>query len=189
MTSRRRIMATVTGVALASALPHITVRANDPATPAPVPPVVVPGSSPPAPLALAPGMPLPAFTAVTRDYALLSNDDLAGQSVLLAFFASWCPHCQAEAPRLAAAITQHPAVRVVMLAVADREAPDNVFAFGEHFALPFPTYWDGGRAARVVGVQAYPTLVVADVTGIVRSVDVGERTEAQLDALLAPVAP
>ncbi len=188
MTTRRRLLAALTGGAVAGIASRPIARADNPAPPAPVPIVAAPGSSPPL-VALTPGMPLPTFAAVARDYALLGNDDLAGWPTLLMFFASWCPHCQAEAPRLAAIAARYPAVRVIPFAVADHETPNDAFAFGEQFALPFPTYWDGGRAARAAGVQAYPTLVAADVTGIVRGVAVGEQTETQLDALLAPIVP
>lgn len=137
---------------------------------------------------VAPGGQLPAFTAVAADYSLLTRDDLADQPTVLVFFASWCPHCQAEAPRLVAASAAHPGVRVVMLSVADRETPQMAFDFQARFGLPFPTYWDGGRAAHAVGVRAYPTIVVADRTGVVQAVTEGEIPADQVDSLFAQVA-
>ena len=51
---------------------------------------------------LAPGSLAPAFDLSTPEGKKLSLASLRGKTVLLELFATWCPHCAAEAPHLKA---------------------------------------------------------------------------------------
>jgi cytochrome oxidase Cu insertion factor (SCO1/SenC/PrrC family) len=46
------------------------------------------------------GATAPAFTLETPQGAKVSLASYRGHAVLLEFFASWCPHCNAESPHL-----------------------------------------------------------------------------------------
>lgn len=62
---------------------------------------------------------------------------VAGDPLLLVVWAPWCPHCQAELPRVAAASAAHPEVRVVSVATAEGQVPGpSVASIAED--LPFP---------------------------------------------------
>ncbi len=130
------------------------------------------------------GAAAPDFNITAKDGSTLTKAQIVGKPTLLVFFASWCPHCQAEAPRIKDIAAKNPDVQVVFIGVGDRETPDDIYAFQQKFALPFPTYQDGGKAAAAYGIASYPTLMAGDKGGVIRDVQTGEKSPAELDSLL-----
>jgi len=87
-------------------------------------------------------------------------DSLAGLT-LLEFGASWCPHCQAAQPHIAAVLKTHAGVRHIRI---EDES--------------------GRRLGRSFGVKLWPTLVLMD-NGVERARVVRPLSVAQIDALFA----
>src|SRR3954470_15302013 len=55
----------------------------------------------PAPVASpVPGTPAPDFKVTAKDGSVLTKADIIGKPTMMIFFASWCPHCNNEAPLL-----------------------------------------------------------------------------------------
>ncbi len=141
---------------------------------------------PPTPLAApAIGAAAPDFSAKASDGSTITKADIAGKPTLMVFFASWCPHCQAEAPKLKALAEANPDLKLVFLGVGDRDTQKDIWAFQSKFSLPVPTYDDGGKAASVYGVTSYPTLVSVDKNGMISDRDTGEVTQDRLNSLVA----
>jgi peroxiredoxin len=141
--------------------------------------------NPPTPLAApAIGAAAPDFSAKASDGSTITKADIAGKPTLMVFFASWCPHCQAEAPRIKDLAAQNPDVQVVFIGVSDRETVDDIYNFQQKFNLPFPIYQDGGKAASAYGVASYPTLMAVDKGGIIRDVQTGEKSPAELNSII-----
>ena len=66
--------------------------------------------------------------------------------MLLEFFATWCPHCQAEAPHLSKLARELKPQGVEFVSVnADSEDAASVFAYHRYFGLPFPSLVDPGQ--------------------------------------------
>jgi peroxiredoxin len=137
----------------------------------------------------------PAFTLRTPAGRPISLRSLRGKAVLLEFFATWCPHCAAEAPHLRALSSTFPRSKVAFLAIEANggDAP-SVFAYHVYFGLPFPAVFDPGSStvtwpahghrgpvSKRYGVGLYPTFYVLDRRGRVTWRSGGE----QPDALLA----
>ena len=104
-----------------------------------------------------------------------------GGPVLVAFWATWCPVCKAEAGNLEAVARDWPTLTVAMQsgdeATVARYLRDN----GRHF----PTLVDGdGGMAGDWGVRGVPTHFVVDGAGRVRFRVVGYATEPGLRARL-----
>ena len=151
---------------------------------------------PPTTNALLPvGMKAPGFTLQTPTGRAYSLRDFRGKAVLLEFFATWCPHCAAEAPHLAKLYASLPHDRFAFVSVdADSESAPTVFAYHVWFGLPFPalvdtagrkvTFPDHGPIGPVAAqyhLNAYPTFYVIDPRGKIAWRTDGE----QPDALLA----
>src|SRR5258708_35269740 len=71
--------------------------------------------------ALKPGMPAPEITYASVQKAKAGLKDIAADTVIVAFWASWCPHCTDAMPALNTAASGHPGIRV--LAVSLDEDP------------------------------------------------------------------
>jgi thiol-disulfide isomerase/thioredoxin len=163
-----------------------------------------PASAAPAPRSdhlLARGRPAPRFTLRTPQGEPVTVP-VAGKPTLIEFFATWCPHCNAEAPHLRALANAFGS-RVAFVAVnADSEDRASVFAFHRYFGLPYPALVDPsgsprgsfqkpgalGRAATAYGVEAYPTFTLVGRDGKVVWASDGEQPDALLRRLLTRAA-
>jgi len=145
---------------------------------------------------LAPGTQAPDFTLKTPTGETVALSDLRGKAVLLEFFASWCPHCAAEARHLAALARSLPADKHAFVAVnADNESAPSVFAYHVYYKLPFPAVVDPtpgaaavefpthgplGPTAQAYKVAYYPTFYILDTKGRVSWSGDGEQPDALL---------
>jgi thiol-disulfide isomerase/thioredoxin len=129
------------------------------------------------------GSPAPTIVGQTFDGSAVTIDPGAtGRPTAVWFVAHWCPHCNAEVPRIVALQEQGrlPA-GVDYYAVStgvDPSAPNyppSVWFDSERW--PFPVLADDGQgsAASRFGLSSYPYLVVTDPTG-----DVVERHAGEL---------
>lgn len=115
-----------------------------------------------------------------------------GTPKLLVFLAHWCPHCQAEVPRVVQQLgggTSINGVEVVGVATNTDETAPNYppSAWLESEAWPAPTMADDANnpAASAFGLSAFPFWVAVDAEGKVAARTSGELDEAGIDALTA----
>ena len=85
-------------------------------------------------------------------------DALAGLT-LLEFGASWCPHCQAAQPKIAAVVAAHPGLRHIRIEDAE-----------------------GRPLGRSFGVKLWPTLVLSE-SGVEKARVVRPRSVGEIEAL------
>ncbi len=145
---------------------------------------------------LAVGTKAPAFTLQTPQGQSISLSSYRGKAVLLEFFASWCPHCNAEAPHLAklARSLQKLGVRFVSVN-ADGETAPSVFAFHRYYGLPYPALVDpsdkpgsfnapgtAGKVSTAYRVESFPTFYVISPEGKIVWRSDGEQPDALLRA-------
>jgi thiol-disulfide isomerase/thioredoxin len=141
----------------------------------------VPESRPDHPEQALVGKPAPAFKL-----SGVQLSQLSGHVVLLEFWATWCGPCEITASRLDQWHHQFPQLRVV--GVTDEDAAQ-VKEFVTEHQLAYAMALDPGSAtSRAYMVQALPTLVLIDKTGIVREVHVGipdmDALEARIQQLM-----
>jgi thiol-disulfide isomerase/thioredoxin len=114
------------------------------------------------------GRPAPRLEATTLEGADWS-EQLTGQVTIVEFFATWCPHCRRSLPGYQRLQETRP-VRLIIVDVEEDPALVAAF-FTEH---PPPTgagvlVDPDGRASRAFGVKGFPSGVLIDQAGIVRS--------------------
>jgi peroxiredoxin len=143
---------------------------------------------------LADGTTAPGFTLSTPQGKEVSLSSYRGKTVLLEFFATWCPHCNAEAPHLRKLDASLPASKYAFVSVnADGETAPSVFAFHRYYGLQYPALVDPssqpgsfhqqGKAGTVTSkyrVVAYPTFYVIDPSGKITFATDGEQPDAFL---------
>jgi thiol-disulfide isomerase/thioredoxin len=141
---------------------------------------------PPDTALLAPSASMLAAGAVAPDFSLSTPtgeqvrlSSFKGKTVFLEFFATWCPHCQAEAQHLTKLYESLPKSDFAFLSVnADSEDPASLYAFDRYFSIPWPTLLDPGTPAgnynqsggagpvtNAYGVALYPTFYIIDRKG------------------------
>lgn len=114
-----------------------------------------------------------------------------GEPQAIVFVAHWCPHCQAEVPRLVALAKQgvFDGVKVSAVATATSENADNFppSAWLKRVGWPFPVLADSpdGTAAKAYGLSAFPYFVLVDKDGKVAGRATGEVSDADVKANIA----
>jgi peroxiredoxin len=148
------------------------------------------------------GAAAPAFTLSNPQGQKVSLSDYRGKAVLLEFFATWCPHCNAEAPHLHDLDASLPKNKVAFVSVnADGETAPSVFAFHRYYGLQYQALVDpssqpgsfgqqgaAGKVTNAYRVQAYPTFYVLDPQGRIAWRSDGEQPDALLRQQLLKAA-
>ena len=155
---------------------------------------IAPGGTVSASNLLAPGTPAPGFSLRTPPGQPITLAGLRGKSVLLEFFATWCPHCAAEAPHLKAIYASLAHAHYAFVSVnADGETAPSVLAYHIYFGFPFPAVLDPssragdfhnagsrGPVSLAYKVPSFPTFYVIDPRGRVVWAASGEQPDALL---------
>lgn len=86
---------------------------------------------------------------------------LSEKVALLDFWASWCPSCRKEAPRMQALWQRYEPQGVQFLGVNVNDTRDGAVAFEKEFGITFPSVFDPkGEMAVSYAVSGIPTFVV-----------------------------
>ena len=137
------------------------------------------------------GEPIPEWSAPALDGSGTMNwSDYVGSPTVFAIWAPWCQHCQAELPRLDAAVEAQPEVQLVTVTTALDQGGPSPQEYMDDENLSFPVGVDdaAGTISAGVGVQAFPTTYYVDSNGNVVTVTEGEVDETQLATILEQLA-
>jgi cytochrome c biogenesis protein CcmG, thiol:disulfide interchange protein DsbE len=129
----------------------------------------------------APSFSLPSIDG-TEDVGLRA---LAGKTVVLNFWATWCLPCRREASGLERMSVAYRSEGVRFLGVNERDDNAAARAFVREFQISFPSVSDpSGSLADDYNLFGMPTTFVIDPTGTIRYRFVGYVTEASLRGAL-----
>lgn len=130
----------------------------------------------------APALVLPGLDGLT--YTLSAYQ---GQTVVMNFWASWCPPCRQEWPELLAFAAGLTTTEVVFLSVNVEERPELVWEFVGTATLSFPVLLDqDGQVGERYHVTVLPTTFLIDPAGLVQHVLPGPMDAATLRQLVRP---
>ncbi len=108
--------------------------------------------------------PAPDFSLPDLNGKSVSLAQFRGQPVVINFWATWCPPCRDELPRLAAAYEREKD-GVAFIAISDEPA-DVVGPFVKQNSIPYVNLLDDGdRVATAYGIRALPTTVFVNRDG------------------------
>jgi cytochrome c biogenesis protein CcmG/thiol:disulfide interchange protein DsbE len=142
----------------------------------------------------APGCELASLSSEGRFDAVRSRS-FAGRTVLVDFWASWCPTCEHAFPFLNALARDYHARGLEVIAVNLDADPGDALAFLADRPVEFEIAHDPtGRCPRAFGLVGMPTAYLIDADGEVRAVTRGFRTgeaqglRARIETLLTETA-
>jgi cytochrome c biogenesis protein CcmG/thiol:disulfide interchange protein DsbE len=138
------------------------------------------GAPPPSPRE---GFSAPDFTLETLDGGQITLSELRGQVVLVNFWASWCPPCQAEMPAIESVYRSYKGLGLEVLAVNTTNQDDlaAAAAFIQEFGLSFPIPLDHtGAVSASYNLHGLPSSYFIDQQGVISSVVVGGPMSAAL---------
>lgn len=115
-----------------------------------------------------------------------------GKVVLVDFWATWCPNCLEEMPRVKKAYADFHDKGLEIVGVSSDHDADQLkqFLAQNRGDMPWPQLFDPANLdwnpiATSLGVEALPTMFLIDKKGIVRSTNAVENLEEQIPKLLA----
>ena len=133
------------------------------------------------------GQEAPTFTLPGLEGITYTLSAYHGKTVILNFWASWCPPCRQEWPELRAFADSLTTTDVVLLAVNSEETAVVVEEFVGTATLSFPVLLDvDGQVSDRYHVSSLPTTFLIDPAGVVRRVVPGTMDAATLARLIAP---
>jgi peroxiredoxin len=127
----------------------------------------------------------------TPDGTHFSTADWKGKVILVDFWASWCPNCLEELPRVTKTYAQFHEQGLEVLGISSDHDPAQLKQFlAQNHDMPWPQLFDPKNLdwnpiATSLGVESLPTMFLIDKKGIVRSVSATEDMEVQIPQLLA----
>ena len=131
--------------------------------------------------------PMPTFAlAGLGDQAGIATTELAGQVVLINFFASWCVPCRIEHPLLMSIARE---LDVPLYGIDYKDKPEDATRFLTELGNPYGKVAADrdGRIGIDFGVYGVPETYVIDKAGRIRLRHVGPLTEADVAKEIAPL--
>jgi thiol-disulfide isomerase/thioredoxin len=127
----------------------------------------------------------PDFALVDLDGKTVILSHLRGKTVVINFWATWCPPCRAEMPALETLYQQYKDRDVVVLGVDVRESPDQVRPFIRKGGYSWIFVQDvSGMVSRTYAIRAIPTTFFVGREGLIREVSIGAMSKDVMEAKL-----
>ncbi|MBZ5639585.1 MAG: redoxin domain-containing protein [Acidobacteriia bacterium] len=132
--------------------------------------------------------PVAEFSVSDSEGRVVKSSDLKGRVVVLAFWATWCLPCRWELPEVQSVYDTFKQNRDVTLLAVDvdwgGETRERSRRFFSERKWTLPWAFDNGGAARSLGVDSLPTVVLLDKEGRIRTAHYGYDASEHLDRVV-----
>jgi cytochrome c biogenesis protein CcmG, thiol:disulfide interchange protein DsbE len=131
----------------------------------------------------------PAIVGTTLDGSAFDLASLAGKPVLINFWGPSCVPCRDEFPLFAAKLAQHSADGLTLVGVLMDDPEEPARDFVAEYGADWATVVDPAKAIRTAyRVAARPQTYFVDRNGVIRSIQIGELTDADFERQYARIA-
>ncbi len=111
-------------------------------------------------------MKAPDFTLQDMNGESVSLNQYRDKTVLLVFWATWCPHCKAEIPRLQKIHEEYKDKDFTVLALSVDKNKENLKEFVDANDITYTVLFDKGtKTAQLYGVVGIPAHYIVDMEG------------------------
>jgi cytochrome c biogenesis protein CcmG/thiol:disulfide interchange protein DsbE len=136
------------------------------------------------------GSPAPAIVGSTLDGTAFDLAGLAGKPVVINFWGPSCVPCRNEFPLFETKLAAHAADGLAIVGVLTDDPVEPAREFVAEYGGGWPTVVDPDKAIKTAyRVAARPQTYFVDRTGVIRSIQVGELTDADFERQYAKIAP
>ena len=136
------------------------------------------------------GDPAPPIEGTTLDGASFELAALRGRPIVINFWGPSCIPCRDEFPLLRAKLAEHASDGLAIVGILTDDPPEPARSFTAEFGGSWPTVIDPERTIKsAYRVAARPQTYFVDAAGIIRSIQVGELTDADFERQYARIAP
>jgi cytochrome c biogenesis protein CcmG/thiol:disulfide interchange protein DsbE len=134
--------------------------------------------------------PAPAIVGATLDGTAFDLATTRGQPVVVNFWGPSCVPCRDEFPLLAAKLIEHSADGLEIVGVLTDDPAEPARTFIARYGATWPTVIDAEKTIKTAyRVAARPQTYFIDAAGIIRSIQIGELTDADFERQYARIAP
>jgi len=135
------------------------------------------------------GQPAPAIVGTTLDGAAFDLASLRGKPVVVNFWGPSCVPCRDEFPLLESKQAAHAADGFTVLGVLTDDPVEPARDFVARYGADWATVVDPDKAVKTAyRVVARPQTYFVDRTGVIRSIQIGELTDADFERQYARIA-
>ncbi len=135
------------------------------------------------------GDPAPPVRGTTLDGAAFDLTSYAGKPVVINFWGPSCVPCRDEFPLLEAKLAEHDAEGLTVVGVLTDDPVEPARDFVTQYGGTWPTVVDPDKAIKAAyRVAARPQTYFVDRNGVIRSIQVGELTDADFERQFAKIA-
>ena len=134
--------------------------------------------------------PAPAIVGTTLDGTAFDLTSLRGHPIVVNFWGPSCVPCRDEFPLLAAKLAEHAPQGLTVVGVLTDDPPEPARAFVAAYGATWQTVIDPDKAFKIAyRVAARPQTYFVDGAGVIRSIQIGELTDADFERQYARIAP
>jgi cytochrome c biogenesis protein CcmG, thiol:disulfide interchange protein DsbE len=134
--------------------------------------------------------PAPPIVGTTLDGATFDLSSLRGHPIVVNFWGPSCVPCRDEFPLLAAKLAEHASEGLTVVGVLTDDPPEPARAFVAEYGAVWQTVIDPDKALKsAYRVAARPQTYFVDGAGVIRSIQIGELTDADFERQYARIAP
>jgi cytochrome c biogenesis protein CcmG/thiol:disulfide interchange protein DsbE len=136
------------------------------------------------------GSPAPPVAGTTLDGATFDLAALAGKPVIINFWGPSCVPCREEFPLLESKLQQHASDGLTIVGVLTDDPVEPARDFVAQYGATWATVVDPDKTIKAAyRVAARPQTYFVDRSGVIRSIQVGELTDADFERQYARIAP
>ena len=108
---------------------------------------------------------------ITSGKAMDMTDIIGEKPVMIIFWASWCPNCKEEVPKINQLVEKYRDMGMAFIGinVGFNDSVKRAQTFMAQTKMQYPVIFDkGGRVSKQFSINGVPTIIVADRKGVVK---------------------